>query len=302
MQRKQQIDAFGASVLVAFSALLGLNQVMIKIVNAGLQPVFQAGLRSFCAFFPVLLFAMLARKKLSISDGSFWPGMLAGLLFAIEFLIVFIGLDYTSVSRASVLFYTMPLWVALAAHFLLPGESLTSRRFLGILLAIVGVAVALLFKSGVVGEKVWLGDLLCLAGSFFWAAIALLARASKFSRARPEMQLLYQLGVSAPILLLASFWFGDLLREPDPLIWFIFSFQVLVVVAIGFLAWFWVLSIYPASDMAVFSFLAPVFGVFFGWLILDEIVGWNILLALILVSVGIALVNMPSAEGKTGGS
>lgn len=302
MQRKQQIDAFGASVLVAFSALLGLNQVMIKIVNAGLQPVFQAGLRSFCAFFPVLLFAMLARKKLSISDGSFWPGMLAGLLFAIEFLIVFIGLDYTSVSRASVLFYTMPLWVALAAHFLLPGESLTSRRFLGILLAIVGVAVALLFKSGVVGEKVWLGDLLCLAGSFFWAAIALLARASKFSRARPEMQLLYQLGVSAPILLLASFWFGDLLREPDPLIWFIFSFQVLVVVAIGFLAWFWVLSIYPASDMAVFSFLAPVFGVFFGWLILDEIVGWNILLALILVSVGIALVNMPSAERKTGGS
>lgn len=294
MQRKQQIDAFGGSVLVAFSALLGLNQVMIKMVNAGLQPVFQAGLRSFCAFFPVLLFALLARKKLSLSDGSFWPGMLAGVLFGIEFLFVFIGLDYTSVSRASVLFYTMPLWVALAAHFLLPGETLSVRRSMGILLAIVGVAVALMFKSGVIGEKAWLGDLLCLAGSFLWAAIALLARASKLSRARPEMQLLYQLGVSAPILLVASFWFGDLLRQPDPLIWFIFGFQVLVVVAIGFLAWFWVLSVYPAADMAVFSFLAPVFGVFFGWLILDEIVGWNILLALVLVSVGIAMVNIPS--------
>lgn len=299
MQRKQQIDAFGASVLVAFSALLGLNQVMIKMVNAGLQPVFQAGLRSVCAFFPVLLFAVLARKKLSVSDGSFWPGMLAGLLFGVEFLLVFIGLDYTSVSRASVLFYTMPLWVALAAHFLLPGESLTLRRSMGILLAIVGVAVALMFKSGALGEKAWLGDIMCLTGSFFWAAIALLARASKLSRARPEMQLLYQLGVSAPILLVASFWFGDLLREPDPLIWFIFGFQVLVVVSIGFLAWFWVLSVYPAADMAVYSFLAPVFGVFFGWLILDEIVGWNILLALVLVSVGIALVNIPSARGKS---
>ena len=299
MQRKQQIDMFGGSVLVAFSALLGLNQVMIKMVNAGLQPVFQAGLRSFCAFFPVLLFAWLARKKLSISDGSFWPGMLAGVLFGVEFLFVFIGLDYTSVSRASVLFYTMPLWVALAAHFILPGETLTVRRSLGIVLAIVGVAIALMFKSGTIGEKAWLGDLLCLAGSFLWAAIALLARASKLSHARPEMQLLYQLGVSAPILLVASFWFGDLLRDPDPLIWFIFGFQVLVVVAIGFLAWFWVLSVYPAADMAVYSFLAPVFGVFFGWLILDEVVGWNILLALVLVSVGIAMVNIPSARRKT---
>lgn len=293
MQRKQQIDAFGASVLVAFSALLGLNQVMIKIVNAGLQPVFQAGLRSLCAFFPVLLFALIAKKKLSLTDGSFWPGVLAGVLFGIEFLILFIGLDYTSVSRASVLFYTMPLWVALAAHFLLPGETLTARRVAGIMLAIAGVVVALMFKSGDVGEKAWLGDILCLLGSFFWAAIALLARASKLARARPEMQLLYQLGVSAPILLVASFWFGDLLREPDPLIWFIFLFQVLVVVSVGFLSWFWVLSIYPAADMAVYSFLAPVFGVFFGWLILNEQVGWNILLALVLVSIGIALVNLP---------
>ena len=54
MERKTSIDAFGASSLILFSALLGLNQVLIRIVNSGMQPVFQAGLRSLCVF-PLIL-------------------------------------------------------------------------------------------------------------------------------------------------------------------------------------------------------------------------------------------------------
>ena len=46
MQRKDHIDAFGGTMLVGFSAMMGLNQVMVKLVNAGLDPVFQAGLRA----------------------------------------------------------------------------------------------------------------------------------------------------------------------------------------------------------------------------------------------------------------
>ena len=45
MERKTRIDTLGAVVLVLFSALLGLNQVLVKLVNAGMHPVFQAGLR-----------------------------------------------------------------------------------------------------------------------------------------------------------------------------------------------------------------------------------------------------------------
>ena len=298
-QRKTRIDTFGAVLLVSFSALLGLNQVLVKLVNAGLQPVFQAGLRSACAFFPVLLFAYFARRKLSVRDGSLLPGVLAGSLFAIEFTLVFIGLDYTSVARASVLFYTMPIWVALAAHFLLPDESLTPRRIMGLGLACAGVIMALVYNSDPASEHALLGDLLCLLASTLWAAIALIARATRLAKSSPEMQLLYQLGVSAPLLLAASLWFGEPLREPTTVIWFIFAFQVLVVVSIGFLSWFWVLSVYPAADMAVYSFLAPVFGVFFGWLILREQLGWNVMLALLLVSAGIALVTSRSKSART---
>lgn len=291
MERKTRIDAPGAVVLVLFSALLGLNQVLVKLVNVGMHPVFQAGLRSACAFFPVLLFAMLMRRRLSITDGSLVPGIVVGCLFAIEFTVVFIGIDLTSVARASVLFYTMPIWVAVAAHFLIAGETLTQRRVTGLGLACTGVVIALAYNSNPVSDKSLSGDLLCLLGSVLWAAIALLARTTRLAKSSPEMQLLYQLAVSAPLLLLSAWWIGETWREPTSLIYGIFTFQVLVVVSVGFLSWFWVLSVYPAADMAVYSFLAPVFGVLFGYIILKEALGWNVLLALVLVSMGIALVN-----------
>ena len=53
MERKDHIDLFGGSVLVIFAMVMGLNQVVIKVVNDGIQPVFQAGLRSLFAFFVV---------------------------------------------------------------------------------------------------------------------------------------------------------------------------------------------------------------------------------------------------------
>ena len=297
MPRKHKIDAFGAVVLVAFSALLGLNQVLVKLVNAGFAPVFQAGLRSACAFLPVLLFALFMRKRLTVTDGSLVPGIITGCLFAFEFILLFQALDYTTVSRASIFFYTMPFWVALGAHFIIPGERMTRAKALGLLLAVAGVALALSRDEAPASDKALLGDLMCLAGAVGWAGIALIARTTALSKSVPEMQLIYQLAVSAPIMLAVAFILGETVREPTAAIYGIFAFQVLVVVSVGFLTWFWVLSVYPASDMASFSFLAPVFGVIFGWLVFDEPLTVAVVLALALVAVGIVLVNRKPKTG-----
>ena len=291
MERKDRIDTFGALVLITFSFLMGLNQVLIKLVNDGFSPVFQAGLRSACALVPVVLFAVLARRRLSITDGSLLPGILCGLLFSFEFVLLFTALEFTSVSRASVLFYTMPVWVAVAAHWLFPGERLTPRRLLGLAMAVVGVAWALLGRPAADTGGALIGDIMCIIGALFWAGIAVVARSSRLSQSSPEMQLVYQLAVSAPLLLAISPLFGDVIRNVTPTILGIFSFQVLVVVSFGFLTWFWVLRIYPASDMTAFSFLAPLFGVLGGWLILDEEITPAIVGALVLVGAGIALIS-----------
>ena len=291
MERKTGIDAFGAGGLIAFSALLGLNQVMIKIVNAGLQPVFQAGLRSLFALPLVVIFALVMRRKLSVTDGSLVPGVFCGLLFAGEFILLFLALDFTTVARTSIFFYSMPMWLAIGAHFLIPDDQLTPIRITGLLVAFAGVVLAFSDSHSIGSDKAVVGDLLCLVGAVLWAAIALLVRTTRLSNSGPEMQLVYQLVVSAPFMLFASMFFGEAVRDLQPFHLAIFAFQVIVIVAFGFSFWFWLLSKYPASDMASFSFLAPVFGVAFGWLILGEPVGPKLIGALVLVGAGIVLVN-----------
>lgn len=298
--RKDRMDAFGASLLIGFNVLLGLNQALVKLVNDGFAPVFQAGLRSACAFLPVLLYALWARKRLSITDGTLTPGLINGLLFSGEFCLLFIALDLTTVSRVSLFFYTMPLWVAVGAHFLIAGERLSAQKVLGLLVAFAGILLALFSNDGATANESaaaddsgnrWLGDLLALLGALCWASIALLARASRLSTTSPEMNLLYQLGVSALLVIPLAFLLGDTVREPTAAIVGIFTFQVLVIVAIGFVVWFWILSVYPVANMASFSLLTPVFGIFFGWWIFDDALPPSFIGALGLVGVGLILVN-----------
>ena len=292
MERKNHIDVFGASVLISFSVLLGLNQALVKLVNVGFAPVFQAGLRSACAFLPVLAFAWIARRRLSVTDGTLGPGIVNGLLFSGEFCLLFLALDYTSVARVSLFFYTMPFWVAVGAHFLIPGERLTRSRVVGLAIALAGVTLALSGNDAPsAGSRAWLGDLLAVGGGVLWAGIALLTRTTRLSSATPEMNLLYQLAVSAVLLLAVASLFGEPIREVTPVILGIFTFQFLVVVAFGFVVWFWILVTYPVSDMASFGLLTPVFGVFFGWLIFDDELTPSFILSLLMVGSGIFLIN-----------
>ncbi|MGB8623835.1 MAG: DMT family transporter, partial [Paracoccaceae bacterium] len=140
MERKDHIDTFGVVALIAFSALLGFNQVVIKVVNGGLQPVFFAGIRSLGAVVCIWAWMRFRGRKVTVAPGTLGAGILIGLCFSAEFLCLFLALDRTTVTRSSVIFYSMPLWLTLAAHFLLPGERITPRKALGLALAFAGVA------------------------------------------------------------------------------------------------------------------------------------------------------------------
>ena len=292
MDRKDRIDAFGAVALTGFSLLLAFNQVVIKVTNGGLQPVFFAGLRSAGAVLCILLWLRLRGLPIGLAAGTRRWGLLIGGVFAVEFICLFTALDLTTVSRASVIFYSMPVWMALGAHILLPGDVLTRRKAAGLVLAMLGVAWALLDR-GAGGTASLAGDLFALGAAIGWAAIGLIARASPLSQARPETQLFWQVAVSAPILLALAPMFGPLIRELEPIHLWGLGFQIVIVVSMGFILWLWLLSIYPASGVASFSFLSPVFSVGLGWVLLDETVGVSLLGALALVAAGILLVNLP---------
>lgn len=294
MEPRSRIDAFGATSLVGFSFVLAVNQVVIHLMNEGVQPVFFAGVRSALAA-AVIAAVMLAQgRSPRLERAVLGPGLLIGLLFAAEFVCLFLALDLTGVTRVSVIFYSMPVWLSLMAHFLLPGERMGALKALGLALAFAGVAWAILSREGAsAGEGSLAGDLLALGAAWGWAGVALCARATRLRAARPETQLLWQVAVSAPVLLLLAPLFGPALREPEA--WHLAggAFQV-ALASVGFLFWFRLLSIYPASGVASFSFLAPVFGVGLGWLLLGESVGPPLLGAAALVAVGLVLVNRPA--------
>ena len=293
MNKKNNIDLTGGVVLISFSMLLGLNQTLVKIVNYGIHPIFQVGLRSLIAAIPVLIFCILFKKKISIRDGSLIPGIICGAIFALEFVLLFFALEFTSVARSSILFYSMPVWLGIAAHFLIKNEKLNSKKLLGFLISVIAVSIALFTKNDL-GEGCIIGDFFALCASFLWATIVLIVRKTKLNRSCPEMQLLYQLIVSSIVILPISYYFGFYFREINIGITIIFIFQAVVIVAAGFLIWFWTLSVYPATSIASFSFFGPIFGVFFGWLILKEEISILIFLSLALVSCGIYMINKNS--------
>ncbi|MFZ7089659.1 DMT family transporter [Primorskyibacter sp. 2E233] len=285
------MDIPGAAGMVAFAAMLALNQVVIKVSNGGFGPVFGAGVRSVLALAVLGLWVAVMKRPLGGLRQTIVPGMMLGLLFSVEFLFLFSALDFTTVSRSAILFYSMPVWLALIAHFTLPGETLSARRALGLAMAMAGVVWALLDPDSLRAGSLW-GDLLALLGALCWAGIALTVRLTKVSELPPESQLFWQLAVSAVVLVVVAPLFGPLMREPTWVHWAGMGYQAVLVASLGFLFWLRLMSIYPASDIAAFSFLSPVLTVGFGWALLDEPVGPGFLGALGLVAVGIVLINI----------
>ncbi|MEE2773698.1 MAG: DMT family transporter [Pseudomonadota bacterium] len=296
--RKTNVDTFGAVSLVLISGLLGINHVVIKIVNDGINPVLFCGLRSLIAM--VCIYAWMRYRGLPIVFFSkYWKyGLLAGFVFAAEFLFLFVALDYTTVVRNSIIYYSMPLWLSLLAHFVLPNEKINAIKVLGLVLAFLGVVWAFFDKETGETEFTLIGDLFALAGALGWAALILVARGTKFSLIKPEMQLLWMVTVSAPILMASSFLYSELIRD------FVFIhilgllFQAIVVVTFGFIFWLWLLAIYPASGVASFAFLTPLFGITFGWLILDEQITAHIFASGFMVILGIYLINRGDTKSE----
>ena len=294
MEKKEKIDLFGAVALISISALLGLNHVVIKIVNSGLNPVFFAGLRSLLAFFFLIIYFKLTKKKIEFSKDTMGISILAGIVFALEFLLLFLALDFTSVARNSILYYSMPIWVTVFGHFFLPNERLNFFKSVGLISAFAGVSLAISNNSETFSIHNWqlIGDFLAIMAAILWATIIYLVKGTRFKDVPPEMQLVWMVMVSAPILLVASLFFGDLVRDFEIIHLWGLLFQSIVVVAGGFLFWLWLTSIYPASGVASFSFLSPIFTIFFGWLFLNEIVNFTFIAAATLVIFGLVCINM----------
>lgn len=288
---RRTLDPAGLGILLFLAALFGLNNVLIKLGNAGMQPVMFAALRSAIAGAAVS--GWMVWRGIDFRLDLWRPGLVLGAFFTGEFLLLFVALDSTSVVRASALFYAMPIWLALLGHVLFPGERLTHLRLLGFALGFFGVVLTLAGRPAAYDANAHLaGDLAALVAGLCWAAVVVTARRSRLSATAPETQMVWQLVPSVVILAaLAPLFGGPILRDFDVVFVGLLLIQALGVVALGYVLWFHMLARYQATTVASFSFLTPILSALLGWLLLSEPVAPSTPVALLLLVAGLVLIN-----------
>lgn len=294
--QRPRLDVLAIGIMLVLCTLWGVQQVASKVaLSQGIPPILQAVLRSVLAG-PLLLLWIAARTgrpglaRLVASDGSIWPGLLSGLMFAAEFILLFTGVQQTSASHAVVLLFTGGFFTAAGAHLFIPNERLHPAQAAGLVLAFMGVTVTV-GQGG--GPATLLGDLLVLGCAAIWGMTTVLVKANPALRRCPaEKVLAYQLFGALPLLTIATLLAGEMhIPQATPLAWASLVFQGAVIAFASYLAWFWLIARYPAGRLAAFSFLSPLLGVLAAGLLLGDPLTPMLLVGLILVCAGLYLVN-----------
>ena len=295
-----------------------LGHVAVKSISDQISPAFHAGIRSLGA--TILLIAWIQYKHIPVwkADGTLILGITAGMLFGIEFILLFIGITMTSAARGTLLLYSAPFFVAIGAHFFVPNDKLNRNKLLGLSLAFSGLILVFWERiaqvplitpnnnfsligsqnSGInaglnAGPNAGLvGDLLCLGAAALWGATTILVKASRLKYCPPEKNLLYQLGVSVPVLLIGAWMLGEsgIVRFSGQLIT-VLIFGIVIVASTSFLIWFWLISRYRATTLHTLTFLTPLFAVVLSSLLLKETISGFLIVGSVLIATGIVLVN-----------
>ncbi len=289
MKRKKTLDSFATLAMTTLCALWGLQQVAIKIAITEIPPIWQSGIRSLGATILMGIWIVFAKKRWT--TGLLGAGVAVGVLFALEFGLLYFALAHTDAARAVLLLYTAPFVVAVGAHFWIRGDRLSLAGWFGVFLAFLGTVIVMQ-ASLALESKRFVGDICALGAGITWGLTTLVVRTTKLSIAAPSQTLFFQLAVSGFLLCGVALVFEGGFSAPNTTVtWTSLAFQIIVIATLSYLAWFTLLTRYSATKLSVFTFLTPLFGALAGIVFLGEHIDAHHLIALALVICGIVIVN-----------
>lgn len=275
----------------------GSTWLAIKVGLGSLPPITFAGIRFVIASGLLASYA-IARKIKFPRDANSWRVMLFLSLsqIAVPYALVFWGEQYMTAGLTSLLFATLPFFVVVFAHFMIPGERVTTRKMLAMLLCFIGVAI------------IFSRELMFTPNSFY-GGIAVIVSAGTAGCANvvgkkhsesinSTANVVFQMGVGA-ILLVAA---GALLEHGVSLSFHPISvFAILYLAVIGstfaFAALYWLYTRMEVTRISLFTFITPIVAVLLGWLILGEKVDLNVAIGGSLILVGVVLLNRAARTG-----
>lgn len=288
--QNKDFSLLAAAFTVFICMLFGANAVAIKISLEGIGVFTTAGLRFGIASITIFLWAKITGRSFKIKKEQFLQLFVISIIFTIQLSLFYLGLSKSNASRGTLLVNFQPFFTLFLAHFFIPGDRITKRKIMGILMGFAGVAFVFLEKKGVTSDFNT-GDMMILLAAFLWACNAVYTKRI-ISAFQPFQIALFPMIFSVPLFFLGGvLWDHHMIAFVDAKIIGAMVYQSLVTASFGFVVWNSLLKKYGAVALHSFIFIMPITGVLFGGLILGEPITINILVAMLFIVAGMLIIH-----------
>ena len=282
----REANTFDLFLLIILAVIWGSAFFNIKIATYSYEPFTLALVRVIFASIPLLLLCKLKEIKIEAFSENWKLYALIGLCnISIPFVLIAIGTSMINSYLAAILMSTTPLSGSILAHFFIKDEKLSLLKSSGVLIGFSGI-VLLFFDKVTINSENYLYALITILGSTFYCIGGLLTLKLKDKK---NENVTTSTTIWSVIFL---FPFSLLIETPwnsNPTLASTMSLLYLGVVATGF-AWlirFRILTVNGLVFQTQVAYLIPIFGIFFGYFIMDEIITWRVLLSLVIILTGI---------------
>ena len=282
----REANTFDLSLLLLLAVIWGSAFFNIKIATYSYEPFTLALVRVIFASIPLLLLCKLKEIKIEAFSENWKLYALIGLCnISIPFVLIAIGTSMINSYLAAILMSTTPLSGSLLAHFFLKDEKLSLPKSLGVLIGFTGI-VLLFFDKVIINSENYLYALITILGSTFYCIGGLLTlklKDKKNENVTTSTTLWSVIFLSPFSLVIETPW------NSSPTLASTISLLYLGVVATGF-AWlirFRILTVNGLVFQTQVAYLIPIFGIFFGYFLMDEIITWRVLVSLVIILTGI---------------
>ena len=274
------------TLLIILAIIWGSSFFNIKIATYSYEPITLALVRVIFASIPLLILCKLKKIKIEAFNKNWsWYALIGLINIAIPFVLIAIGTSKINSYLAAILMSTTPLSGSILAHIFTNDEKLSFLKSLGVLIGFSGI-VLLFFDKVIINDDNFLYALITILGSTFYCIGGLLTlklRNKKNENVTTSTTLWSVIFLLPFSLILETPW------NSSPSLNSTLSLLYLGVIATG-LAWlirFRILTVNGLVFQTQVAYLIPIFGIIFGYFLMDEIITWRVLASLVIILTGI---------------
>ena len=281
----REAKSFDIFLLVVLGVIWGSSFFNIKIASFSYEPFTLGLVRVFFASLPLLILCKYKAIKIKAFTKEWKDYALIGLCnIAIPFTLIAIGTSKINSYLAAMLMSTTPLSGSILAHFFTKNEKITFFKSIGIILGFIGI-VFLFFDKLIINENNYFHVLIIILGSTFYSigGILTLKMKNKGNENVTTSTTLWSFIFLLPVSLI--------FEQPwnlNPSLDSTLSLLYLGIVATG-AAWlirFRILTVNGIVFQTQVAYLIPIFGVLFGFFLMNEIITWRVLVSLSIIILG----------------